>query len=113
MQVADLLTRLYTVARPYDARSAEINPLVLAEDGRVYAADCHLVVDDYAVYRHPELGIEIAREFDRPPTELEKIAYKVEEKDHRGTFYFLQMADRRPERAKRSSASTARAAAAR
>ena len=25
------------------------------------AADCHLVVDDYAVYRHPELGIEVAR----------------------------------------------------
>ena len=59
----------------------------------VYAADCHLVVDDYAVFRHPELGIEIAREFDRPPTELERIAYKVEEKDYRGTFYFFQMAD--------------------
>ena len=93
-QVSDILARLYAVARRNDARSAEINPLVLAEDGRVYAADCHLVVDDYAVYRHPELGIEVAREFDRPPSELEKIAYKVEEKDHRGTFYFFQMADR-------------------
>jgi succinyl-CoA synthetase beta subunit len=93
LQLAELLTRLYNVARAYDARSAEINPLVLAADGFVYAADCHLVVDDYAVYRHPELGIEIAREFDRPPTELEKIAYKVEEKDYRGTFYFFQMVD--------------------
>jgi succinyl-CoA synthetase beta subunit len=37
--------------------------------------------------------IEIAREFDRPPTELEKIAYRVEEKDYRGTFYFFQMVD--------------------
>jgi succinyl-CoA synthetase beta subunit len=94
VQIADLLTRLYAVAKAKDARSAEVNPLVLTTDGRVVAADCHLVVDDYAVYRHPELGIEIAREFDRPPTELERIAYKVEEKDHRGTFYFLQMADR-------------------
>ena len=34
----------------------------------------------------------MAREFDRPPTRLEKIAYQVEENDHRGTFYFLQMA---------------------
>ncbi len=43
------------------------------------------------MFRHPELGIDIAREFDRPPTELERIAYHVEEKDYRGTFYFLQM----------------------
>lgn len=97
-QVSFLLTHLYQAARGVDARSAEINPLVLTSEGTVYAADCHLVVDDYAVFRHPELGIEIAREFDRPPTWLETIAYKVEEKDHRGTFYFLQMAERVPER---------------
>jgi succinyl-CoA synthetase beta subunit len=97
-QVADLLTNLYQAARRVDARSIEINPLVLTDGGIVYAADCHLVVDDYAVFRHPELGIEIAREFDRPPTPLETIAYKVEEKDHRGTFYFLQMTEQVPER---------------
>jgi succinyl-CoA synthetase beta subunit len=91
--LADFLARFYAVARAKEARSAEINPLVVTADGRLVAADCHMVVDDYAVFRHPELGIEIAREFDRPPTELEKIAYKVEEKDYRGTFYFLQMAE--------------------
>ena len=93
VQIADILTKLSAIARAADARSVEVNPLVRTADGRILAADCHLVVDDYAVYRHPELGIEIAREFDRPPTELERIAYKVEEKDHRGTFYFFQMAD--------------------
>jgi len=92
-QIADLLTKLAAIARASDARSVELNPMVRTKDGRILAADCHLVVDDYAVYRHPELGIEIAREFDRPPTTLERIAYKVEEKDHRGTFYFLQMAE--------------------
>ena len=91
VQLAGILSRLYKVAHRYDARSAEMNPLVLTQDGLIYAADCHFTVDDYAVFRHPELGIEVAREFDRPPTELEKIAYHVEEKDHRGTFYFLQM----------------------
>ncbi|MBN2199857.1 MAG: acetate--CoA ligase family protein [Candidatus Aminicenantes bacterium] len=91
--LASILAKLYAVARSCDARSAEINPLILTGDDRAVAADCHMVIDDYAVYRHPELGIEIAREFDRPPTELEKIAYKVEEKDYRGTFYFLQMAE--------------------
>jgi len=93
VQLADVLTRLYRVAQSYDARSAEINPLVLTEDNLVYAADCHLVIDDYAVFRHPALGIEIAREFDRPPTDLEKIAYRAEEGDYRGTFYFFQMTE--------------------
>ncbi len=92
-KLADLLTKLYKVARMSDARSAEINPLVLTTEGKLFAADCHLVVDDYAVYRHPDFGIEVAREFDRPPTDLEKIAYRVEEKDYRGTFYFFQMVE--------------------
>lgn len=100
LQLSDTLVRLYQTARKYDARSAEINPLVLTEDDLIYAADCHLVVDDYAVFRHPELGIEVAREFDRPPTALEKIAYHVEEQDYRGTFYFLQMTEEIPKEAK-------------
>ena len=91
-QLTDLMVKFYRVCRSNEARSAEINPLVLTTDGRLIAADCHVVIDDYAVFRHPELGIDIAREFDRPPTVLERIAYQVEAKDHRGTFYFLQMA---------------------
>jgi len=99
-QLSDFLTKLYKVACKYDARSVEVNPLVITKDDLVYAADCHLTIDDYAVFRHPELDIEIAREFDRPPTQLEKIAYHVEEKDHRGTFYFFQMAGEIPEEEK-------------
>ncbi|HIE38338.1 MAG TPA: succinyl-CoA synthetase subunit beta [Anaerolineae bacterium] len=87
-----LLVALYKVARTYEARAAEINPLVQTTDGKLYAADCRITVDDYAVFRHPDLGIEIAREYDRPPTELERIAYAVEANDYRGTFYFIQMA---------------------
>lgn len=94
IRLSAALAQFAAVARRYDARSAEMNPMVMTGNGHVYAADCHFTVDDYAVYRHPELGIEVAREFDRPATELEKIAYRVEEKDHRGTFYFFQMADR-------------------
>jgi len=100
LKISGVLTKLYKVARENDARSAEINPLVLTEGGEVYAADCHIAVDDYAVFRHPELGIEVAREFDRPPSELEKIAYHVEDNDHRGTFYFLQMTEDIPKEGK-------------
>jgi succinyl-CoA synthetase beta subunit len=90
--LSDLLVKFFQVCRKSEARSAEVNPLVLTRQGQIIAADSHMVIDDYAVFRHPELGIEIAREFDRPPTQLEKVAYQVEAKDHRGTFYFLQMA---------------------
>ncbi|MFA9404316.1 MAG: ATP-grasp domain-containing protein [Anaerolineales bacterium] len=91
MQLGSLLARLYRVAKKYDARAAEINPIVLTEDGKIIAADCRITIDDYAIFRHPELGIEVAREFDRPPTELERIAWQVEKDDYRGTFYFIQM----------------------
>jgi succinyl-CoA synthetase beta subunit len=91
MRLGDVLTKLYNLAREYDARAAEINPLALTAGGAIVAADCRITVDDYGVYRHPDLGIEIAREFDRPPTELERIAWGVEEGDYRGTFYFIQL----------------------
>lgn len=91
--IAGVLVSLYNAARNVEARTAEINPLVQTTDGKLYAADCRVTVDDYAVFRHEELGIEIAREYDRPPTELERIAYAVEAKDYRGTFYFIQMAE--------------------
>src|SRR5881227_4017345 len=91
-QLAESIRKLFVAARSVEARSLEINPLVLTKDGDFVAADCRITIDDYAVARHPELKIEIAREFDHPPTELERVAYAVEQSDHRGTFYFAQLA---------------------
>ncbi|MCB9846379.1 MAG: acetate--CoA ligase family protein [Phycisphaeraceae bacterium] len=89
--VAEAVRQVFAVARAHEARSVEINPLAILRDGRVVAADCRVTIDDYAVFRHPDLGIEIARELDHPPTVLERIAYRVEQADHRGTFYFAQL----------------------
>jgi succinyl-CoA synthetase beta subunit len=91
-QLAESIQKLFAAARSVEARSLEINPLVLTKDGQFVAADCRITIDDYAVARHPELGIEIAREFDHPPTALERVAYAAEQSDHRGTFYFAQLA---------------------
>src|SRR5216117_555686 len=99
-QLAESIRKLFAAARSVEARSLEINPLVLAKDGRFIAADCRITIDDYAVARHPELGIEIAREFDHPPTALERVAYAVEQNDHRGTFYFAQLATAAPKSSK-------------
>ena len=91
-ELAESIRKLFQAARSVDARSLEINPLVLTKGGEFVAADCRITIDDYAVGRHPDLGIEIAREFDHPPSALERIAYAVEQTDHRGTFYFAQLA---------------------
>jgi succinyl-CoA synthetase beta subunit len=99
-QLAESIRKLFAAARSVEARSLEINPLVLTKSGEFVAADCRITIDDYAVARHPELGIEIAREFDHPPTTLERIAYAVEQNDHRGTFYFAQLATAAPKDSK-------------
>src|SRR5437764_8437314 len=91
-QLADSIRNLFAGARSVEARSLEINPLVLTTSGEFVDADCRITIGDYAVARHPELNIEIAREFDHPPTALERVAYAVEQNDHRGTFYFAQLA---------------------
>ncbi|MBK7406044.1 MAG: acetate--CoA ligase family protein [Phycisphaerales bacterium] len=88
----DTISKLFRAARDADARSLEVNPLAILADGRIVALDCRATIDDYAVFRHPEFGIEIARELDHPPTDLERTAYRVEQDDHRGTFFFAQMA---------------------
>ena len=93
LKLGGVLMNLFKLALKYDARAAEINPLVQLTDGSLMAADCRVTVDDYGVFRHKDLGIAIAREYDRPPTTLEKIAYDVEANDYRGTFYFIQMAE--------------------
>jgi succinyl-CoA synthetase beta subunit len=93
LMLGGVLMNLFKLALNYDARAAEINPLVQLSDGSLMAADCRVTVDDYGVFRHKDLGIAIAREYDRPPTALEKIAYDVEANDYRGTFYFIQMAE--------------------
>jgi len=90
-RLAEACVSLVQAARSVEARAAEINPLVFTTDGTVVALDCRITVDDAAVFRHPELDIEVARELGHPPTDLERIAWHVEKDDYRGTFYFLQM----------------------
>ena len=99
-QLTESIRSLFAAARSVEARSLEINPLVLTKGGEFIAADCRITIDDYAVARHPELKIEIAREFDHPPTPLERVAYAVEQTDHRGTFYFAQLATAAPKESK-------------
>ncbi|MBW1960627.1 MAG: acetate--CoA ligase family protein [Deltaproteobacteria bacterium] len=91
-QLADITYKLFGVFRAYDCRTVEINPLVLTKEGKAIAADCRFQVDDQAIFRHPELGVKIGREFVKEPTEFDLIAWKFEEADFRGTSYVAEMA---------------------
>ena len=90
--LADVVLKLYNAFRSNDCRALEINPLVLTEDGKVYAADCRMEADDQAVFRHPEFGIKIGREFLKEPTELDLMGWSYEASDFRGTSYIAEMA---------------------
>ncbi len=52
---ASFLQALYKAFTDYDAELAESNPLALVGDG-VIPLDARIIVDDNALYRHPELG---------------------------------------------------------
>ncbi len=53
-QAIALVEKLYTAFVKGDADLVEINPLILSKDGRVYALDAKVSLDDSAAFRHPE-----------------------------------------------------------
>ena len=86
-----VIASLYRVYRENDCTLAEINPLAITPKG-VVALDARIEIDDDSVFRHPELGLQRSLEVgDRLPTELERIAARIDEKDHRGSTHFIQV----------------------
>ena len=64
LELTRIFMALYRLAMDYDAELTEINPLAETSDGRFVAVDARLIVDDNALFKHPDL---LALE--RPPTE--------------------------------------------
>jgi succinyl-CoA synthetase beta subunit len=89
--LGEVICNLYKLFRKFDARTIEINPLAVTRNKDIVAADCRLTIDDSSIPRHPELGIKIARDSDRPLTDLEQIAWTIEEGDYRGISFFAQL----------------------
>jgi succinyl-CoA synthetase beta subunit len=54
-EFAAVLRGLYDAFVEADADLAEINPLVITTDGRLLALDAKIVLDESALYRHPDL----------------------------------------------------------
>jgi succinyl-CoA synthetase beta subunit len=54
-QFIKILRGLYRAFIDSDATLAEINPLVITKDKRLIALDAKMIIDDNALFRHPEL----------------------------------------------------------
>ncbi|MDP3879696.1 MAG: ADP-forming succinate--CoA ligase subunit beta [Dehalococcoidales bacterium] len=67
VRFAAVLDRLYTIAMDYDAELVEVNPLARTAAGEFIAADARIIIDDNALFRHPELkGLSSAGAEDTP-----------------------------------------------
>ena len=74
---AAIVGTLYKVTTDYDAEVVEINPLAKTASGKFIAADARIIIDDNALFRHPEFQESLR--VDDTPREAEarkqKLAY--------------------------------------
>jgi succinyl-CoA synthetase beta subunit len=88
LALTTILSKLADIFLDYDATVAEINPLAATRGGQLVALDCHLEIDDDALFRHREIS-EIAKDTnrvqpERTASEFEREAVKIDNLDHRG-----------------------------
>ena len=88
--VAQAISGLFNTFKNYNCRTAEINPLVLTKDGKILAADCRIAIDDSSVFRHPELGIDVAREAATPPRSSIRLHGKLKRETSGGPVISLR-----------------------
>jgi succinyl-CoA synthetase beta subunit len=69
-QFAQIASALYRVFVETDASLAEINPLVIRDDGSLQALDSKVLIDDSALFRHPDLE-EMRDSSDEPAVEIQ------------------------------------------
>jgi succinyl-CoA synthetase beta subunit len=67
---ASAMTALAKAYDAIDGSLAEINPFILTKDGRVYALDAKINLDDNALYRHKDL-VELRDLNEEDPLEVE------------------------------------------
>lgn len=73
VSVGDSVKAMTALAQAYiatDASLAEINPFILTQDGKVYALDAKITIDDNALYRHKDL-LELRDLNEEDPLEVE------------------------------------------
>jgi succinyl-CoA synthetase beta subunit len=75
LELAQILETMYRVAMEHDSLIFEINPLAETIEGKFVAADARIIIDDNALFRHPEYEKTMLEE-NREQTPQEKQALK-------------------------------------
>lgn len=91
METAEILSRLYRIFRQFDAQTVEVNPLVLTDSGQMIVPSAVIVIDNQALFRHPELeGIADPDRTNgwRPFTALEKEIRAIDRTDSSSAIRF-------------------------
>ncbi len=74
---ASIIATLYRVAMDYDAELVEINPIAKTTAGEYVAADARIILDDNALFRHPEFDDKTIVRTDETPREAEAKRHKL------------------------------------
>lgn len=74
LELERIFEELYRAGMDYDAELIEMNPLVETTDGKFVAADARIIVDDNALFRHPEYKSRLLEgEGELTPQEVEAV----------------------------------------
>jgi len=68
---ASIMSTLYEVTTDHDAELVEINPLAKTPSGKFIAADARIILDDNALFRHPEFEARRLERAEDTPREAE------------------------------------------
>ncbi len=94
---SEVIEKLIKLFFDQDLTLLEINPLVKSKDGRWFALDAKIKLDDSALSRHGEWKFEPRSAPGHTPTEGEIEAKKIDEGDYRGvagsTYFDLEGGD--------------------
>ncbi|MFC1918764.1 ADP-forming succinate--CoA ligase subunit beta [Chloroflexota bacterium] len=72
-----IINTMYKAAGDNDAELVEINPLVKTASGEFLAADARMIIDDNALFRHPEFANSSSLGVDDTPLEAEARKQKL------------------------------------
>jgi len=77
-ELTEIFMRFYIAAIDYDVELMEMNPLVETTEGKFVAADARLIIDDNALFRHPDYRARVAGEGETELTPQEIKAQKAD-----------------------------------
>lgn len=75
-QVIHLMIKTYETFKNLDANLIEINPLALTQEGKAIALDAKIIIDDNALFRHPDIE-ELRDLSEEDPLELEATRHSL------------------------------------